>query len=59
MLVRLLHFINCAAIPAHVATPMIQFVGVVETATAVALVHAGVPADAAVGAMLLWRLLEH
>lgn len=49
----------CASMLAHIATPVFQIAGVVETATAVALAHAGVPADAAVGAMLLWRLLEH
>jgi len=48
----------CAAMFAHVAVPIFHGAGVVETATAVALTHAGMEAQTAIGAVLLWRLLE-
>jgi phosphatidylglycerol lysyltransferase len=48
----------CAAMIACLAVPAFQGAGVVETATAVALKHGGVEAQTAVGAALLWRLLD-
>jgi phosphatidylglycerol lysyltransferase len=47
-----------AAMIAGATVPIFHGVGVVEAATAVALKHSGVPADAAIGAALLWRLLD-
>jgi phosphatidylglycerol lysyltransferase len=49
----------CAAMIACFAVPVFQGAGVVETAAAVALTHGGVEAQTAVGAVLLWRLLEY
>lgn len=43
---------------AKVAMPFFSGIGVVEAATAIALQQSGVPAQAAVGAALLWRAFE-
>jgi uncharacterized membrane protein YbhN (UPF0104 family) len=48
----------CAAMFAHLAVPIFHGAGAVETATAVALTHAGMETETAIGAVLLWRLLE-
>ncbi|MEA2597877.1 MAG: hypothetical protein QOF01_4346 [Thermomicrobiales bacterium] len=48
----------CAGMIAYLAIPIFQGAGAVEAAAAMALTHGGVPAEAAIGAVLLWRLLE-
>jgi phosphatidylglycerol lysyltransferase len=47
-----------AEMVAKVAMPVFHGIGVVEAATALALQQSGVPAEAAVGAALLWRAFE-
>lgn len=47
-----------AEIIAKIAVPFFHGIGVVEAATALALQQSGMPADAAVGAALLWRTFE-
>jgi uncharacterized membrane protein YbhN (UPF0104 family) len=47
-----------AEMAAKLAMPIFHGIGVVEAATAIALQQSGVPADAAVGAALLWRAFE-
>jgi uncharacterized membrane protein YbhN (UPF0104 family) len=51
-------FAYCAGLLAAIAVPVLQGAGTVETTVALALAHGGVPSDAAIGATLLWRLLE-
>ncbi len=48
----------CAATIAKVAVPVFGGAGVIEATTVVALRHAGLPADQALGAVLIWRLFE-
>jgi uncharacterized membrane protein YbhN (UPF0104 family) len=47
-----------AEMAAKVAMPVFHGIGVIEAATALALQQSGVPAEAAVGAALLWRGFE-
>jgi len=55
---RMLAITILAEAAAKVAMPFFHGIGVVEAATALALQQSGVPAEAAVGAALLWRGFE-